>query len=454
MDRRWTWLMTVVAALLPSAVYSQYQMPPNGPIEPSGTYQGPPVFGPSQGPSFQGPGGYPPPQSMRGHGPPQGGYPELYQPQVGGRYLQSWEENEQSLDLAIRETVAQSWLRVDYMHYSIQGLGNRILGAPLLPTPTNLHPDPRVPFLSNDLIPGAPRQQQAGFLINAQVSDTNLIRFDNMNGIRGTIGIPLRTGTFEANAWALHSDQTGFFVPPTIDRVTNEPSIIPAVTLRQAGLLSNTTMLLFSGGLNVQSQVGMRSTEFNWISNPLTPNVPLKMQSVVGMRYIRYMDRMVLSGHDENTVGSGSPATDHVISSKALNDVFGPHFGFRSELEMDRLTLGLEPKIMLGIDRQENRLHTEQLVFPAEAPRDVRGHNTHISPVLDLTAYTRFRLTDGFSVFASYNLLTFASVSRADRNIFYDSPVNPSDTPTLRLQSSNSRMAVYGWTVGGEFRFR
>jgi len=98
-----------------------------------------------------------------------------------------WWDVDYRLNQAIQDTSHGMWFRLEYLNVNLDNPGNTLLGAPL----TNVA-DPRQPF--DILLPG-------GGTTVGQVLDTSPVRFDNINGIRGTLGVPLAFGHWEGVFW-------------------------------------------------------------------------------------------------------------------------------------------------------------------------------------------------------------------------------------------------------------
>jgi len=344
-------------------------------------------------------------------------------------------DDDSPIDLVIRETLRRSWIRVEYLQWNIQDPGNHLLGAGTATV------DPRIPFQAFD--PGnIPRVG-----VNAFVPDTGAMDFDDIPGMRITVGAPTQWGTFEADVWAIMNGENTLDIDPQFDFTTGFLNI-PAVTLTVDGAPSDSQMILFDNGYNAELRSGMWGTQFNWVGNPATPQNTLCVSPVVGIRYVKFDEELRISGNDIGT------ATSPRITSKANNNFAGPQVGFRASVDSKWFSLGIEPKAMLGINRHQDSVSTSQ-IFDVSNPNTLsRNEDTDFAPVINVPGYAKVHLTQSFSLFAGYELLWLTNATRPTESILYDSPAIATDPVQIRLQKSRESVFTHGFMVGGELRFR
>jgi hypothetical protein len=375
-----------------------------------------------------------PPGMMPGYGPacPPGGPGDyqFVQPDI-------FYDRDAPIDLVFAETLRRGWIRVEFLNWNIKDPGGRLLGA----QPATV--DPHQPFQAFD--PG--NIARGPGTLGAFVPDTGDVQFNNLPGMRLTVGAPTEWGAFEADIWAAMTASSTINVDPQLD-----PSllitVIPAVTLNLNGAPSDTQMILFDNGYNAELRSSMWGSQLNWIANPLTPNTPLSVSPMLGIRYVKFEEELKISGSDVFT------GTNPRITSKANNNYVGPQVGVRASLNSKWLSLGLEPKVLFGINRHQDSVRTSQ-IFDAANPNTLdTNEDTDFAPAFNLPATAKLHLTQNFSLFAGYELLWLSNATRATENVVYDSGPLATDPSQIRLQKHREPVYAHGFMVGGEFRFR
>ncbi|MCA9089928.1 MAG: BBP7 family outer membrane beta-barrel protein [Planctomycetaceae bacterium] len=417
--------------------------------------------------------------------PQQGGY---YQgPQTTRELIPDHADQWSGLDRSphnFREAFHGAWIHADYLLWDIQGPGDTLIGAPMAST------DPRSAFSafdpiggarlddqglpiaaidanfggtylrnSNSLIVGIPNDNRAAFQL------ANGASHDNLNGARLSGGIPLYDGVLEAEVWALQ-DSGNPISFPSYTVTTNATTLIPAITLLEDGLPSDTAMILFSEGMTVQLNANMWGTEGNWVFRPSTPanHHHLQIFPMLGFRYMRMQEEMLIAGADiADPVNLPNTVLNHRINSVMGNRLFGPQAGLRFLLESRFLTLGFEPKVALTVNRVNQDVSTQEIynttsggfdingnATPAEAPRSETDQFTRFSPTLDLSCYAKWNITENFSVNVGYDFMLTGSVYRAYDNVAYES-ADPTGAPAIGIDRSRSSMYVHGLMIGGQW---
>ncbi|MBX3442542.1 MAG: BBP7 family outer membrane beta-barrel protein [Planctomyces sp.] len=343
-------------------------------------------------------------------------------------------DDDSRVDMILRETVRHSWFRLEYLNWEIQRPGNKLLGAPLATQ------DARDGFPAID--PGnIPR-----IGVEAFVPDLGDVQLNNLNGIRGTVGIPTLLGVFEADAWALGQAADSTRIRPAINFQTGA-TIIPAISLESVGLPSDSTMVLFDTDYRHEWRSNLFGAQANFVFNPVTPEQGASLRPLLGIRYVRFDEELQIRGIDSET------GTNPRIRSEANNNLVGPQFGLRGQLDSKWISLGIEPKIMLGINRHEDSVAAEQILDPTNSARS-HDNATDFAPVFDLSAYGKLHLSRNFSLFAGYELLVLTNVTRPGSQIDYNAPLVVTDPPLIRLTKDRESVVVHGMMVGGELRFR
>jgi hypothetical protein len=348
--------------------------------------------------------------------------------------------------LDLRETFARSWIRADYLLWSLKGPGRTPLGAPLS-ADAAIDADGTFPAIDSL---GARIETRA---FRPDLESAGLSR---LNGIRGAFGIPTRVGSLEAEAWNIQQATRTITHDPFVDTSLQPPvTIIPAVPLLRAGVPSDQRMILFSEDYRARLQTNLFGAEGNWVLNPISPNAPVEISPLVGLRYVRLTESLSIAGTDiPDPLNDPDTVLDHRIDSRSRNNVYGPQLGVRAVTEMGRFTFGAETKVIFGINSTRNQVATEQIFTPDEDPRlEVEGEN-RFAPMFDLSLYSKIQVTERFSLRVAYELLYAGGFTRAFDNIRYDSAPSITDPPRIGLDVKGRNFYAHGLTIGGELLFR
>lgn len=375
--------------------------------------------------------------------------------------------------LPFKESLAQSWIRFDYLLWDIRPPENARIGAQTLtnfdasgrdPTTRRLAqgPDTRTRTISLD--PANPLLQSDAFIT---VVNLNTARQNDINGGRISFGIPTNAGTLEAETWLTQKDHTKIVINPVRISQTNVvplPILIPAIPLLNNGVPADDRNLLFTEGMTVRLETSMFGTEGNWVFNANPPNTGIDWQPLLGFRYIRLEDGMHIYGRDIDISQDPTLILDHDIRSLALNHVFGPQLGLRATTKLWRFTLGAETKFVIGLNRLNNQVRTDEILRestptdPDLVPEQTtifRDEQTRFAPFLDLSLYSKFHMSDNFALFVAYDLIYGGGISRAYDNVIYDTPASlANDPPAIRLDGHLTSFYAQGLVVGGEFTWK
>lgn len=388
----------------------------------------------------------PPDMSGPGWSPPSGAGSSMYllqgdcppgygaaQPELVGERPALYDVDSR-LDLILRETIKRSWIRFEYLNWNIDGPGNDLLGARMATQ------DARQPFQAFD--PGnIPRVGVAGF-----VPDLQTVELDNQNGIRATVGIPMQTGSLEFDVWGIAQASQERVIAPQIDLQTGVV-FLPAITLTSAGTPSDSSMVLFDTSYRNEIRSSLFGTQANYYFNPASTATYLTMKPLLGFRYVKFNEELEIRGVDATT------GTNPRLDSSSHNNLFGPQVGFRTSFDNQWFSIGVEPKLMLGVNRHEDRVSASDILDPGNAVQ-AENNDTDFAPVVDLSSYLKVHITESCSLYGGYQLLLLTNASRPSDQIRYDAPLVPTDPARIGLRKDREAILTHGFMVGGEFRFR
>lgn len=375
----------------------------------------------------------------------------------------------------IHDSLHGAWMRLEYLNYRVSDPERVLLGAPLAGVA-----NPNLPFTIDD------NDNTNPLPLTARVPALEGIDFTNLNGIRGSFGLPVfEHGWLEGTAWGLSRATSESF--SDLLPFTNPLGIgiggTPGVQMLATSLLGNGTagnrLLLYDQDFRAIYQTDIWSGEFNYVFDYITPQEGVTFQPIVGYRHIQYSENMHFGGTFSN-VSLFNPLdpvlanpTRSSILSEARNTMHGGQLGFRSELIMPYLTLGVEPKLVLMSNQVRARVTTNNLRVAAadgleddllvpnrfvsltDPTRQTRASDSQVSPGFDLGLYAKVNLTSWFNIRVGYNLLWLSNLSTAENNVFYnddgDTVNDATNNPGVVVrQYKFSDRFIDGLSIGGE----
>ncbi|MEZ6065026.1 MAG: BBP7 family outer membrane beta-barrel protein [Planctomycetaceae bacterium] len=369
-------------------------------------------------------------------------------------------EFERSIAGAIRN----SWVRVDYLNWSLSDYDDQLLGSPYLNADATAPVNP----LSGDTIfarnrDGTVRLDVAGdFPIVAQAQDLGRLLLDDRNGGRITFGMPTTSGsgTWEANVWSIEDYNGNFQVQPravgvVFDPVTGAPVsgviVIPAIPLTVNGQRVDplnsafAPQILFDDFMAVSTNLELSGAEAIYRHRPVNHNAPLDIQFLAGFKYIRLAESINITGSDTLNV------LNPTIIGQSSDYIFGPTVGASIEWSSKRLKFGIEERFTFGFDRHHNAVATFGL-FPDNRDGSLFAEQgTGFTPVNQIAVYGAVNVTERLSLRVGYELLSMFGVNRAHENFVFDDSATINGPTRLRVDGDNrSTFNAHGFTISAE----
>ena len=352
-----------------------------------------------------------------------------------------------AFSVAIEDTSHGTWFRLEYIQTQINEPGTTLLGAPL----SNI-PDPTEPFLVFS---------PAGVLTTARVLDTSGVKFDNINGIRGTFGVPLAMGHIEANFWG--TDEVTSKIQADELPATNPLQDVQVIV---TSLLTNgqpgSSVILYDRSFKALYSTDIFGAEANFYYNYRNPRLGLRFLPLFGARHIDYDEQLKQRGEFDNNSGTAgpvgifNPTLVRQIDSHVDNDIYAFQTGFRGEFEHQLLTLGMENKFGLGWNHYDAEVRTVDLrdspVAPIQDDGIVRSSDSHdqLAPIYELQLYGSVHLNDSLRLRAGWSWTYIGNVSRADENIYYND-LGTANPPGVVARGRDETVWFSTFNIGGEF---
>jgi hypothetical protein len=342
------------------------------------------------------------------------------------------------IDKSIGNMFKSSKLKLEYLHWSLKGPDDVLLGTPILGVTDSTQPNAVF-----DRATGIARGNGVELDYNDQSMDTN--------GMRAALEFPLPEGTLEWNVWGVFKNKSqrptdSIYSTQTNSVVDDDLVVVTNFTIN-GNPASNTNVYDTSYTVNLDTQ--MVGTGINYVLDPYLPGEGFRMQPLFGFRFIDLQETMNQVGVDSGG-GIGLPRTT-TIYSKTENRVFGPSIGARTEFKHSRFTIGAEPKFTFGFNRNTNQVATDQLFLPTD-PRIVTvDKNNEFSPTFQVSVYAKVNVTEHLRCFVGYDYLFIGQISRAFNIIDYNENRASTNPATgTRVRDDNTKFSADGITAGIE----
>ena len=357
------------------------------------------------------------------------------------------------IDLVIREAVRGAYMRLEYLGWDIQEPGNNLLSAPIAGVQ-----DPRDPFVVQTAT------QTIGV---AETLSTDRVDFQEINGIRGTVGIPFRYATLEGSFWGLEPGQHTIHDP---EFLRNNNAVNPrfiAVGLLSDGQVGN-RVLLFDQSFSADYKASAWGSDVNLMYHAINPRQGLGLQPLVGFRFLNFDETLSMRGVFDNSSGTYSTfgiiadPFESKIKSETHNNVYSAQVGLKADFKHEFFTLAFEPKLALGANDYNVHVSTDDLrsfddptVDPGpddldDGPTNSVTGRTVFSPTVDLGFSATVNLSEWFHVRAGYNFIWTGNLARADRAIYYNDVGNASPPAVAARQGHTDSVLIQGFSIGGE----
>ncbi|WP_145457880.1 BBP7 family outer membrane beta-barrel protein [Gimesia panareensis] len=343
------------------------------------------------------------------------------------------------IDKQIGNMFRSSKLKLEYLHWSLKGPDDVLLGTPILGVA-----DSTQPTTVFDREAGISRGTGVQLDYNDQSMDTN--------GMRGSLEFPLPEGTLEWNVWGIFRNKS---IRPTDDIYATQSNTIPdddlvVVTNFKINGAPASNTNVYDTSYSVTMNTEMVGTGVNYILDSYLPGDGFRMQPLFGFRYINFNESLNQVGVDSGVALITDPRTT-TIYSKSENRVFGPSIGARTEFRQKWFTIGAEPKFTFGFNRNTNQVATDQL-FTATDPRIVTvDKNNEFSPIFQLSLYAKVNVNEHFRCFVGYDYLFIGQISRAFNIIDYNENRDAANPAVgTRVQDNSSKFSADGITAGIE----
>jgi hypothetical protein len=195
-------------------------------------------------------------------------------------------------------------------------------------------------------------------------------------------------------------------------------------------------------------------TEGNYIFDTPDPNSSFQFRPLFGVRYFNFQDRLNQSGQ-YNQASTTDPTINNVFSRQintgANNDLYGGQLGVRAEAMHSIFLIGVEPKIMLGLNTWRSSLDTSHVFGPNDISQSLQMKGTTFSPLFDVKFYSNVAMSKYLSAYVAYNYIWAGQVNRSYNDIVYNQ--NSAGQSDFKLLRQYSGATLQGLSLGLELRY-
>jgi hypothetical protein len=258
------------------------------------------------------------------------------------------------------------------------------------------------------------------------------------------------------------------FLAPTVNS-----AIIPLLQNGKPSL----TALVFDAGYSADYHNELWGAEAKMILDIGPNSNGFTLNPLVGFRYMSFNENFQQTGvsnlannvirdgnilflaNDPFFLPPGQPGISRgpqfisTIESEVENTLFGLQVGTRTEYNNKWFTLGVEPRVSLGMNSYQATVTTRNLRSLSDGLVRTQEDDLIVAPVFDLGMYGRVHVTPYFSLHAGYNYTYLFRVTRPHDNIYYNDN-GPGAPPGIVVNADTQDMHIQGLTIGGEWRFR
>jgi len=412
--------------------------------------------------------------------PQQQGHPSLiqmprnqYQAPVVDHYVEAapglWDEN-RPIEHFLHDVASRSWVRMEFMQWSMQDPGNGTIGAPVSGlqrvVPNNSVEGINSPIVVNNNLNGG---ASAGFTLFPQSNGLDLI---DTPGVRGTLGVAMNGGDLELSFFGFEqkSDVVAFnnidgarqllapvllasngtTIDPTLGISSNPNYAIPLLTGGNVTNVAGLNSLVFDKTFRADFSSQMWGSELTFLTDRYVPGEGFGFQWLGGIRYTNLDENFGIHGTYDGGAAIADRTTD--INSAVINNFYGPEAGARFSVNTRWFTLSATPRVMLGLNDYTASVSSNPL---GTGRTSYDSRKVDFGSITQLNFAAEVHLNTKFSVFAGYDFMWIPRVSRPHENIYYNSIAGGAAgfTPDIRQSVNFSNYSANGFSVGATFRY-
>lgn len=348
----------------------------------------------------------------------------------------------QPFERAFAEVTKRSWIRFEYLHWDFERPDREGIGAQLLNAT-----DPLQVF----------DNRNGGIDTGIGVIPSHeLLGLDDASGVRGTWGLDLSSADFELEFFGSEdksdsftfSDLAAFRTAGTenLGTVDRPNVVIPLLTSGAPADAATANFLVYDSSFTSQIESRMWGAEASLLTKPYIPGDGFQWQWLGGFRYLSYDEDFQHTGVFNN----GGTAADVVtrIEADTSNNMYGPEFGARAQIDNKWFTLSATPRIAFALNN-----YSSQTVFDGQSTGT--EDDVDFTPIVQVSFKGEIHVSPNLSLFGGYDFMWIYRMTRPYDNIVYDSTpgVGGGFTPDIRQQIDLESFSTRGLSIGAVLRY-
>lgn len=321
------------------------------------------------------------------------------------------------------------FVRTEYLNWNFSRPGDVLLGSQILG-----NPDPRIP---RPIFDGS-----GNFLGNAFVPFIDNLRLNGLNGVRGTVGIPLVFGTFEGSVFAFHKG----------DGVFETTSLVGTSTLVNGQLGDNTN--LYNNGFVAGFNSQLWGFEDNIVFDGSSSNAGyFTLKPVGGFRFLNLTEELDQRGQFLPDPTTGFAPITSTIKSHSINSMFFGQAGFRFAFDSQYVSFAITPKFGLGANVTKDEVTTTHFRSNSDPYVATQQRNGHFAQVINIPFTGKIHLGPNISFIGGYEFLWVNGVTRPQNSILYNDNGPLPTPPGVVVHPTFQQFVANGMTLGMEVRY-
>lgn len=370
-----------------------------------------------------------------------------------GQRPKVWDD-QQPIEQMMTAVAQRSWLRFEYLHWTMSRPGAQPIGAPVLNQP-----------LPEQFI-GVNNVSTAAIVAPgiASIPQTGNLALDDLPGFRGTWGVDLSFGEAELQVFGL-TEKADSFEFPNIQAgrlagleatgTLNRPNIVtPLLTNGVAADATAANYLVYDDSFSVNLKSQMWGAEASVLSTPYYAGEGIDWQWLGGFRYLAHEEEF---GHRGTYNNGGALITPEVttIGASTINNMYGPELGARASVKNEWISLSVTPRVAFTLNDYTAETFSTRVTDAGTVGTRVGESDIEFTPIVQLSFTGEINVTPNFSVFGGYDFMWIYRMTRPFDNIVYNSvdgaagSVDPSIEQAVDLESFYTR----GFSIGCAFTY-
>lgn len=348
----------------------------------------------------------------------------------------------QPFERALAEVTKRSWIRFEFLHWSLDGPDRGPIGAPILN-----QTDPLQVFDNSN----------GGIATGVGVIPSiDRLGLNDTSGVRGTWGLDLSSADFELEFFGTQdkSDSFGFNDLAAFRTVGTEslgtedrPNIvIPLLTDGGVADASTANFLVFDSSFSSEIESRLWGAEASLLTKPYLPGNGFQWQWLGGFRYLSYDESFRSTGVFNNGGTQADVVTQ--ISADSTNNLYGPEVGGRAQIDNEWFTLSATPRIAFALNN-----YTGSTFF--NGTETGQENDVDFTPIVQVSFKGEVHVSPNLSLYGGYDFMWIYRLTRPYDNVVYDSTpgLGGSFTPDIRQSLDLESFASQGLTFGAVLRY-